>query len=67
MKNKQQDIGFACGLGYAIAQMERAGQDQWSEYLFQESGMDYADFEECVTEYDLEEIKKVAGRLEEKE
>ena len=67
MKNKDQNIGFACGLGYAIAQMERAGCEEKAEYLFKESGMDFKDFNVCVDEYDLVEIGKVAERIKEAE
>lgn len=61
-EKKGWDKGFACGLGYAIAQMERADNQNDAEYLLRESGLNLKDFSVC-DEYDLKEIKKVWGRL----
>lgn len=58
MKKKYIDIGFARGLGYAIAQLIRCGQINWAEYLFEESGLSFEDFVEAeVDEYDLIDMR----------
>lgn len=61
MENKKDiDIGFARGLGYAIALLWRNRENQQAEYLFNESGLSYEDFVNAeVDEYDLKEIEKV--------
>jgi len=64
MKTKQKyiDIGFTRGLGYALAQLIRVGQENWAEYLFNESGLSFKDFEEVdVDEYDLKEIREMVN------
>jgi len=68
MKTKQKyiDIGFARGLGYAIAQLIRVRQENWADYLFNESGLSFKDFEEVdVDEYDLKEIREMVNEDDE--
>lgn len=65
IKNKNQNMGFAMGLGYAIALLFRdAGDEESAKYVLNESGLSYNDFVEAkVDEYDLVEIKKVYALL----